>query len=62
MKNEILPTKENLQNLTQKELQAMYYEYFNIEISLIKVNGDIFSNVHIHNEHIFISEDDFKLF
>ena len=31
MKNEILPTKENLQNLTQKELQAMYYEYFNIE-------------------------------
>ena len=22
MKNEILPTKENLQNLTQKELQA----------------------------------------
>ena len=31
MKNEIQPTKENLQNLTQKELQAMYYEYFNIE-------------------------------
>ena len=31
MKNEILPTKENLQNLTQKELQTMYYEYFNIE-------------------------------
>ena len=31
MKNEILRTKENLQNLTQKELQAMYYEYFNIE-------------------------------
>ena len=31
MKNEILPTNENLQNLTQKELQAMYYEYFNIK-------------------------------
>ena len=31
MKNVIQPTKENLQNLTQKELQAMYYEYFNIE-------------------------------
>lgn len=31
MKNEILPTKENLQNLTQKELQTMYFEYFNIE-------------------------------
>ena len=31
MKNEILPTKENLQSLTQKELQAMYYEYFNTE-------------------------------
>ena len=29
MKNEILPTKENLQNLTQKEIQTMYYEYFN---------------------------------
>ena len=31
MKNEILPTKENLQSLTQKELQTIYYEYFNIE-------------------------------
>lgn len=31
MKNEILPTKENLQSLTQKELQTMYYEYFNTE-------------------------------
>lgn len=31
MKNENLPTKENLQNLTQKELQTMHFEYFNIE-------------------------------
>ena len=31
MKNEIQPTKENLQNLTQKELQTMHFEYFNIE-------------------------------
>ena len=31
MKNKILPTKENLQNLTTKELQTMYFEYFNIE-------------------------------
>ena len=30
MKNKILPTKENLQNLTIKELQAIYFEYFNI--------------------------------
>lgn len=33
-------------------LEELKAEYFNIEISLIKVNGDIFSNVHIHNEHI----------
>ena len=31
MKNENLPTKESLQSLTQKELQTIYYEYFNIE-------------------------------
>lgn len=31
MKNKILPTKENLQNLTTKELQTMHFEYFNIE-------------------------------
>ena len=31
MKNVIQPTKENLQNLTQKELQTMHFEYFNIE-------------------------------
>ena len=31
MKNEILPTKENLQNHTIKELQVIYCEYFNDE-------------------------------
>ncbi len=34
MKNENLPTKENLQNLTIKELQSMYFEYFNDEVPI----------------------------
>ena len=34
MKNEILPTKENLQNLTINELQAIYSEYFYDEVPI----------------------------